>query len=145
MAPRRSVPARSGTVPPPTAATAATRSEAATRLRAPTPFRPATHLRAAVRRWPCALRGSGHRRGEAIPDEPHDPVERDALLRHRVAVAHRDRAVFERVDVHRDPPRRPDLVLAAVELADRRRVVIDRHDPAREVGLQTVADLHDLG
>ena len=50
-------------------------------------------------------------------------LERHALLRHRVAVAHRDGAVLERVEVDRDAERRADLVLAAVAAADRAGVV----------------------
>ena len=47
-----------------------------------------------------------------------DPVERDALLRHRVALAHGDGVVVEGVEVDGDAERRADLVLAAVALAD---------------------------
>ena len=50
-------------------------------------------------------------------------LERHALLRHRVAVAHGDGAVVERVEVDRDAERRADLVLAAVAAADRAGVV----------------------
>ena len=58
--------------------------------------------------------------------------ERDALLRHRVAVADGDRVVVERVEVDRDAERRADLVLAAVAAADRAGVVeVDVPAPAQ--------------
>ena len=53
-----------------------------------------------------------------------DAADRDALLRERVAVAHRDRVVRERLLVDRQPVGRPDLVLAAVAAADRAAVVV---------------------
>ena len=73
------------------------------------------------------------------------PFDRHALLRHRVAVAHRDRAVLERIDVDGDAPRRADLVLASIQLADRGRVVVDRHRVPLQVVLDAVAQLDDLG
>ena len=82
---------------------------------------------------------------EAIQDQPGDTFDRDPLLGHRIAVADRDRAVLERVDVDRHAPRRPDLVLAAIELADRGRVVVDRHRVALQVVLDAMAQLDDLG
>ncbi|OEI70008.1 putative transcriptional regulator [Curtobacterium sp. ER1/6] len=62
-------------------------------------------------------------------------VERDALLRHRVALPHGHGLVLERVEVHRDAERRADLVVATVATADRTGVVeVDVPVPAQVVG-----------
>jgi len=50
-------------------------------------------------------------------------VERDPLLRHRVAFANRDGFVFERVEVDRDGEWRSDFVLATVSASDRTGVI----------------------
>ena len=63
------------------------------------------------------------RRPEALREVGAQALERHALLAHRVAVAHGDGAVVERVEVDRDAERRADLVLAAVAAADRAGVV----------------------
>ena len=88
---------------------------------------------------------SDARRVEAIEDQPLHAFDRHPLLGHRVAIAHGDRAVLERIDVDGDAPRRADLVLAPVELADGGRVVVDGHRVALQVGLDPVAQLDDLG
>ena len=58
-------------------------------------------------------------------------VDRDALLRERVAVAQGDGAVLERLVVDGDAVGRADLVLAAVALADRAALVVLALQPAR--------------
>jgi aspartate/methionine/tyrosine aminotransferase len=63
-------------------------------------------------------RSAGERCRQAILNQALDAFDRHAVLGHRVAVAHGDRAVLERIDVDRDAPRRADLVLPAVELTD---------------------------
>ena len=60
---------------------------------------------------------------EAAGEVGVELVDRDALLLHRVAVAHGHGVVLERVEVDGDAERRADLVLAAVATADRPRVV----------------------
>ena len=60
---------------------------------------------------------------QALREVGVQALERHALLAHRVAVAHGDGAVVERVEVDRDAERRADLVLAAVAAADRAGVV----------------------
>src|SRR5690349_19954935 len=60
---------------------------------------------------------------QLLQEELLDLVERDPLLLHRVAVAHRRRVVLERVEVDGDAVRRADLVLPPVAPADRARVV----------------------
>ena len=68
----------------------------------------------------------GERHGAASrrASSPGEVVDRDALLGQRVAVAHGDRPVLERLVVDRHAPRRADLVLAAVALADRAALVV---------------------
>ena len=80
-----------------------------------------------------------------VQDRALHAFDRDPLLGHRVAVPERDRAILERVDVHRDAPGRADLVLPPVELADGGRVVVDGHHVPPQVVLDPVAQLHDLG
>ena len=55
------------------------------------------------------------------PDRAHG----NAHLLHRVALAHGDGAVLQRVAVDGDAPRRPDLVLAPVAPADRGLLVVE--------------------
>src|SRR5215218_6382907 len=62
--------------------------------------------------------------GQASRQQLPEPVDRHALLRERVAIAQRDRAVLERLVVDRDGERRADLVLAPVAPADRSAVVV---------------------
>ena len=62
---------------------------------------------------------------EALGEVGVQAFERDALLGHRVAVAHRDGTVIERIEVDRDTERGADLVLAAVATTDRTGVVDD--------------------
>jgi len=63
-----------------------------------------------------------------------EPLDRDALLRERVAIAQRDRAVLEALVVDRDAERRSDLILAAVAPADRAAaVVLGLHAAAHRV------------
>ncbi len=45
--------------------------------------------------------------------------DRDPLLLHRIAVAHSDRVIFERVEIDCNAERSSQFVLAAVPLADR--------------------------
>ena len=68
----------------------------------------------------------GERQGAAsrAPGAPASSSIGDALLLQRVAVAHRDGAVLERLVVDGHAPRRADLVLAAVALADRAALVV---------------------
>src|SRR5579864_8913237 len=65
-------------------------------------------------------------RGEAARELAGEPVDRQALLGERVAVAHGHGAVLERPVVHGDAPGRADLVLAAVAAPDRAAVVVFR-------------------
>ena len=94
---------------------------------------------------PTVTRPSPPRGLQPVEDEPRDALDRDPLLGHRIAIADRDRAVLERVDVDRHAPWRADLVLAPVELADRGGVVVDRHHVALQVVLDPMAQLDDLG
>ena len=55
-------------------------------------------------------------------------VDRDPLLLHRVALADRDGAVVERVEVDGDAERRAELVLAAVAPADGLGLVVVAHE-----------------
>src|SRR5256885_760144 len=85
-----------------------------------------------------ALRGSElrrlPRRGEPRAERGGEVVDRHALLLERVAIAHGDRAVLERLVVDRHAERRADLVLAAVALADRAAlVVLGLHLAAQQV------------
>ena len=64
-------------------------------------------------------------------------VDRDPVLAHRVAVAHRHRPIVEGVEVDRHAERRADLVLTAVAPADGAGVVDVDHEP----GPQQVGDL----
>src|SRR3954447_18673144 len=82
---------------------------------------------------------------EAVEDQACHALHGNALLGHRVAVAHGDGTILERVDVDRDAPRRSDLILPPIELADRGGVVVDGHRVALQVVLDPVAQLHDLG
>src|SRR4051812_28788972 len=76
-----------------------------------------------------------------------DALDRDPLLRERVAVAQRHGAVLERLVVDGHGVRRADLVLTAVALADvAALVVLGRHplaqlevDLARLVGMPVLA------
>src|SRR6476620_9888196 len=61
--------------------------------------------------------------GQACGEVGLDLVERDPLLAHRVALAHRDGVVLEGVEVDGDAERGTDLVLAAVAAADGAGVV----------------------
>src|SRR5438309_2999500 len=83
------------------------------------------------------------RRVDAPLDLLGEALDREALLRERVAVAQRDRAVLERLVIDRHAEGRADLVLAAIAPADRAAlVVLALHPPAdlpvhlaRELGL----------
>lgn len=59
----------------------------------------------------------------------------DAHLRHRVAFAHGDCSVFERVEVHRHAVRRAYLVLTAIALAYRPRAVEIAHEMLAKLGI----------
>lgn len=50
----------------------------------------------------------------------------DALLLHRVAVADRNGAILQRLEINRQAEGRSDLVLPTVKLANRRGIVVDR-------------------
>src|SRR5437016_4644816 len=65
---------------------------------------------------------------ETPTDLADETVDRHAHLLERVAVADRDGAVVERVEVDGDAPRRADLVLTAVAPADRLRLVVIAHE-----------------
>src|SRR2546421_8626388 len=83
------------------------------------------------------------RRVDAPLDLLGEALDREALLRERVGVAQRDRAVLERRVIDRHAEGRADLVLAAIAPADRAAlVVLALHPPAdlpvhlaRELGL----------
>src|SRR5689334_3780686 len=66
---------------------------------------------------------SGSAARESLDQVGLDLVERDALLRHRVALANGDRVIVESLEVDSDAERRADLVLSAVTTADRTGVV----------------------
>ena len=84
--------------------------------------------------YPIPLVECGSGALQALREVGVQLVERDALLRHGVAVAHRDGAVVERVEVDRDAERRADLVLTTVAAADRAGVVeVDRSSEPRRV------------
>ena len=88
------------------------------------------------------LRRSSTAARAAPPSSARQLVDRDALLRERVAVAHGDRAVLERLVVDRHAPRRADLVLAAVALADRAAlVVLGLHDRPRSALVDLAGEL----
>ena len=74
--------------------------------------------------WPSTSFGLVHGAARRAASTRRQLVDRDALLRERVAVAHGDRAVLERLVVDRHAQRRADLVLAAVALADRAALVV---------------------
>src|SRR5205807_852865 len=65
---------------------------------------------------------------ELLPQRRHELGDRDADLRHRVALADRDLTVLERAEVHRHAERRADLVLPAVATADGLRLVVRAHE-----------------
>src|SRR6266540_4742617 len=65
--------------------------------------------------------------GKALVQVADQPVDSHPVLSHRVAVAHRDGPVLERVEIHGDAVGRADLVLSAVAAADRAGVVVVDH------------------
>src|SRR5205823_3854095 len=78
----------------------------------------------------AALLGSLDARAELLDQ----PILGEADLRHRVAVAQRDRAVLHGVVIDGDTEGRADLVLAAVAPPDRARlIVVDREVLAERV------------
>src|SRR5215207_6530122 len=97
----------------------------------------------------CASVGElrrGPRRGEPGLELAGQRVDRDPLLRERVAVAQGDRLVLERLVIDGDAERRADLVLAAVALADRAAlVVLALHPRALERGVDLARDLGVAG
>ncbi len=66
---------------------------------------------------------------------------RDPLLRGRVAVADRDRAVLHALRVDRDAEGGPDLVAARVALADRRALVVDAAERVAQALVDRAAHL----
>src|SRR6478736_1809902 len=93
------------------------------------------------------------RRVDAPLDLLGEALDLKALLRERVAVAQRDRAVLQCLMVDRHAERRADLVLAAVAPADRAAlVVLALHPPpdlpvhlARKLGLAVLRDKGEDG
>src|SRR5581483_1806732 len=93
---------------------------------------------------PSRLRSSP-RTGESLVEPRRDAADREPLLCERVAVAHGDRLVLERLLVDRERPRRPDLVLAAVAAADLPAVVVlDGEPPAQLLEERARAGRHAL-
>src|SRR5882672_11420783 len=74
---------------------------------------------------------------ELLLERGHELGDRDAGLRHRVALADRDLLVLERLEVDGDAERRADLVLPPVAPPDGLRLVVRGH----EVGPQRRRDL----
>src|SRR5262249_40676166 len=80
---------------------------------------------------PCGRTGRGSAAGHALGQVGDELVDADSVLPHRVALAHRDRLVVQRLEVDGHAVRGADLVLAAVPAADRARVI--------EVGVPVLA------
>ncbi len=74
-----------------------------------------------------------------------EALDRQALLRERVALAQRHRPVLEALVVDGQAERRADLVLAAVALADRAAVVVLDHAHARTAAQRAVDLARELG
>src|SRR5690606_1013676 len=82
-------------------------------------------------RAPDVARLCGSGSDEPLAHPAHEVIRPDALLRERIAVAHRDRPVLHRLAIDRHAPRRARLVLPAVATADRARIVVERGDRGR--------------
>ena len=82
------------------------------------------------------LGAGGSAADEALSQVALDALERDALLGHRVALAHGDSPILGRVEVIGQAEGRTDLVLAAVATADGAGVVVLHVPGAAQAGGQ---------
>src|SRR5918992_3260419 len=71
--------------------------------------------------------GSATRFLQSFGEVGHEVRDGEAFLSHRVAFAHGDGAILERVEIDRDAEGRADLVLTAVPTPDRAGVVVVAH------------------
>src|SRR5690606_5051506 len=82
--------------------------------------------------------------GQALSEVTGGTIEGDPLVRHGVALAHRDGVVVQGVEVDRDRKWGADFVVAAVAAPNRARVIEVDVPRAAQVGGEVLGDRREL-